>query len=587
MNSTASRRSFLGRLGLGAAALACGEGVWAEEGAARRPNVLVVMTDDQGWGDIASHGNAKLDTPVMDRLAAEGARFDRFYVCPVCAPTRAALLTGRYHVRTGVSGVSRGEETMRSEETTVAEILSAAGYATGCFGKWHNGAHYPYHPNGQGFDEFSGFCMGHWNNYFDTGLERNGTPLSSKGYINDVVTDAALAFIEEHRDEPFFCYVPYNTPHSPFQVPDRYFDKYKARGLDDTLACVYGMCENLDDNLGRLLAQLDALGLAEDTIVVFLCDNGPNTDRFNGGMRGRKGSVHEGGVRSPFFIRWPKHIEPGTVVAPIAAHIDLLLTLLDLTGVQRPPEVRLDGKSVAPLLAGKTDGWPDRMLFTYWRGRGAVRTQRYRMVMENKSWLQLYDMVADPGQKQDIAKAKPEVTEQLKAAYDTWFSDVSQGMAEPPPIPLGHREMPQVEMTTPDATWQGDLKFGGRHANNNWVTNWTSTEDHLYWEVDVVRAGSYDVTLMYTCPEADVGARICVEADGQRVEGVVKKAHDPPFVPSPDRVPRREVYEKVWAPLPLGKLELPKGRCRIYVKTLEITGQAAMDLKSAVFVASY
>jgi len=174
----------------------------------RRPNVLLLMTDDQGWGDIHSHGNQKLDTPVLDKLAADSVQFDRFYVSPVCAPTRASLLTGRYHLRTGVSWVTRGLETMRSEEVTLAEALKQAGYATGCFGKWHNGAHYPYHPNGQGFDEFFGFCAGHWNNYFDTHLERNGKAVKTRGYITDVLTDAAIAFIEKHRQRPFFCYVP-------------------------------------------------------------------------------------------------------------------------------------------------------------------------------------------------------------------------------------------------------------------------------------------------------------------------------------------------------------------------------------------
>ena len=206
---TSTRRGFLKTLGAGA--LAATQALRAGERRPRgRPNVLVVLTDDQGWGDIHSHGNGKLDTPVMDRLASQGARFDRFFVSPVCAPTRAAFLTGRYYLRTGTKGVSGGAETMRADEVTIAEILKAAGYATGCFGKWHNGAHYPHHPNGQGFDEFLGICMGHWNNYFDIEMDHNGHPVATKGYTADVLTDAAIAFIEKHRGRPFFCYVPYN-----------------------------------------------------------------------------------------------------------------------------------------------------------------------------------------------------------------------------------------------------------------------------------------------------------------------------------------------------------------------------------------
>ncbi|MBZ0173165.1 MAG: arylsulfatase, partial [Phycisphaerales bacterium] len=339
------------------------------------------LTDDQGWGDIHSHGNEVIVTPVLDRLASEGARFERFYVSPVCAPTRAAFLTGRYYLRTGVNGVTHREEVMRSEERTLAEVLKDAGYATGCFGKWHNGAQYPNHPNGQGFDEFFGFCAGHWNNYFDTTLERNGNPVESKGYINDVVTDAALDFIDAHADAPFFCYVPYNTPHSPFQVPDRYFDPFKEQGLDDTLACVYGMVKSIDDNVGRLLDRLESHGLAGDTIVVFFGDNGPNTERYNGGMLGRKGSVHEGGVRNALFIRWPGHIPAGTEVKPIAAAIDLLPTLAELANVPVNPARQLDGLSLAPLLTGQRVDWPDRMLFSHWKGRGAVRTQGERRVL--------------------------------------------------------------------------------------------------------------------------------------------------------------------------------------------------------------
>jgi arylsulfatase A len=284
--------------------------------------VLLVLTDDQGWGDVRSHGNDRIDTPVMDRIAAEGARFSRFFVSPLCAPTRAALLTGRDHLRTGATWVTHRREVLRAEEVTIAEVFSAAGYATGCFGKWHNGAQFPVNPAGQGFQEFFGFLGGGCHNYFDALLKHDEKTIQTKGYITDVLTDAAIRFIEKHQDRPFFCYVPYNACHSPFQVPDRYFDKYKNRGFNDKDAAVYGMVENIDDNLGRLLDKLDELDLDERTIVVFLTDNGPNGARFNDGMRGTKGSVHEGGVRVPCFIRWKAHITPRTKVEKIAAHID-------------------------------------------------------------------------------------------------------------------------------------------------------------------------------------------------------------------------------------------------------------------------
>jgi len=573
---------------------------------ARRPNVVLIMTDDQGWGDVRSHDNAAIDTPALDRLAAEGARFERFYVSPVCAPTRASLLTGRYSLRTGTHGVTRGRENMRAEETTIAEALGAAGYATGCFGKWHNGRHYPYHPNGQGFDEFLGFCAGHWNNYFDTTLERNGVESRVKGFITDVLADAAIEFIDEHRAAPFFCYVPFNAPHSPWQVPDRYHDKYAKRGLDAKAACAYAMCENIDDNIGRILAKLDALELTRDTIVLFLTDNGPNSNRFNGGMKGRKGSVHEGGVRVPLFVRWPGRIAPGTRVEPIAMHIDLLPTLLELCGVPELDDKArpLDGRSLVPLLRldGKPLGaWPERTLFTH-RSRGngpspsigAARTDRWRAVRygEKRGW-ELYDMIADPGQKRNVAKAHPDVVAGLAKAFDANFADVTRDGHEPLVVPIGHPERGHVTLPGHEARFEAaggkaggpGIGYVGRNGwANDWITNWTSTAAHAWWKLEVVRGGTYDIELSYACSEENVGAKIRVEVEGasgtRGVDATVSISHDPEPIPSPDRIPRGEVYEKEWAPLRVGRLRLEKGPATLRLRALAIPGTRAPDVKA-------
>lgn len=585
MDAELNRRKFLRNLGLGAASLALVGCEPISRALGRRPNVLLIMTDDQGWGDIHSHGNDLIDTPVMDALAASGARFDRFYVSPVCAPTRASLLTGRYHLRTGVHGVTRGRETMRSEEVTLADIFGEAGYATGAFGKWHNGAHYPYHPNGQGFDEFLGFCAGHWNNYFNTTLERNGQSVKTSGYISDVLTEAAMNFIKQNRDRPFFCYMPYNAPHSPWQLPDRYFDKYKARGLDDTTAAAYGMCENLDDNIGRLLGQIDDLELTDNTIVLFTTDNGPNSDRYNGDMKGRKGSSDEGGIRVPLFIRWPGQVAAGAHVTQIAAHIDLLPTLVELCRLPPPRTLPLDGVSLVPLLKGETAGWPDRMIFTHWGRRGSVRNQRWRAVVDRNGEWQLYDMIADPGQEQEVSKQFPRVLDTLSTAYEAWLADVMKDGLDPIPIPIGHPQRPEVVLPGHEAILEPlnreGISYNGRAGwANDWITNWTRTEAYPYWEVDVVRGGRYEITLLYTCPPEDVGARLGVEVGGGSIEGVVRNAHDPDPIPSPDRVKRIEVYEKVWAPLILGEIELQQGRTRLTVKALSKPGLAVMDLKA-------
>lgn len=578
-----NRRAFL-RASAMAAAASAAPGLSAAGEGGRKPNVILIMTDDQGWGDIHSHGNEAIDTPVLDRLAAGGARFDRFYVSPVCAPTRASLLTGRYSMRTGVHGVTRGYETMRADEVTIAECFRRDGYRTGCFGKWHNGAHYPHHPNGKGFEEFLGFCAGHWNNYFDTQLDRNGTMVHTEGYITDVLTDAALAFIESNRERPFFCYIPYNAPHSPWQVPQRYFDKYKERGLDDVTACAYGMCENIDDNIGRILDQLDDLGLAEDTIVLFLTDNGPNGDRMNGGMRGRKGSAHEGGVRVPLFIRWPGWIAPGTVIEPIAAHIDLLPTLAGLCGVSTEGTLPLDGVSLAPLLLGDDVHWPDRLLFTHWGGRGAVRSQRWRAVTQGGEWT-LFDMKADPGQERDVSEKHPNTLGHMQEAYTRWLDDVSRKSFDPIPIPIGYAESPEVtcpghEAFLYPARGEGIGYVGSSGWANDWVTGWTDAEAFPYWEAEVVSPGEYDFSLLYCCPEECVGTRLALDICGKRLEGEITRAHDPEPIPSPDLIPRKEVYEKEWAELPMGSLTLGECRTRIAVKALTKPGGTVMELKA-------
>src|SRR4030042_850276 len=226
-----------------------------------KPNIVMILADDMGWGDVSLNGNDMIETPVLNRLKSESLSFERFYVCPLSAPTRSEMLTGRYFLRTGVSSVTRGYENMRGDEVTLAEVLKENRYATGCFGKWHNGRYY---------------------------------------------------LQQRNRENPFLCYVSYNVPHSPFQVPEKYFSKYRQAGLDSTLSSVYGMVENMDDNIGRILEKLEELNIAENTIVIFFSDNGPNTDRYNGGMKGRKGSVDEGGGRVPFYIKWKGIIKSGT-----------------------------------------------------------------------------------------------------------------------------------------------------------------------------------------------------------------------------------------------------------------------------------
>jgi len=554
---------------------------------ARKPNILIILTDDQGWGDLSFNGNKSLRTPNIDAIGRKGAVLDRFYVQPVCSPTRAEFLTGRYHPRTGVRGVSTGLERMNLNETTLAQILRTAGYRTGAFGKWHNGSQWPYHPLARGFENYYGFTSGHWGEYFDAHLEDNGKPTRGKGFIADDLTDKALAFMAKNRDRPFFCYVPYNTPHSPFCVPDDYWKRFKdlpipQRGSDGdkenlpVTRCALAMCENLDWNVGRLLQKLEELNLDEDTIVIFFSDNGPNSFRWNGGMRGRKGSTDEGGVRSPFFIRWTGKIPAGTVVPQIAGAIDLLPTLTSLTGVRLGAGLPLDGKDLSPLLLGKKSDWPERMIFATFNGKVSVRTQRYRLDANGA----LYDMVADPGQKTDVAKKQPAVAEKLRTAVAAWRKEVFEAKKDDRPFPVGYAGSPWTPLPARDGVPVGGVKRSAPAPNCSYFTNWKTKDGAMTWDVEVQTPGLYEAEIQYTCPAGDIGSTVELGFGKTKATGKVKDAWDPPLWDDQDRVPRKgESFMKEFRTLPLTPLRLEKGRGILTLRAVEIPGRQVMDVR--------
>lgn len=435
--------------------LICGfshKGIAAE---GKQPNVILLLTDDQGYGDVGFHGNAQIRTPHMDELARQGMELTRFYCSPVCAPTRASLMTGRYYYRSGVVHTSRGGAKMYGEETTLAELLQGAGYATGIFGKWHLGDNYPMRPQDQGFAESLvhrsggiGQAPDKPNSYFDPWLWKNGQREQGKGYCTDLFFDAALEFMDRQTKagKPFFVYLPTNAPHTPLEIADSYWKPYQEQGLDETTARVYGMVENLDENLGRLMAHLDQTKLKENTILIFLGDNGPQQKRYTAGLRGRKSWVYEGGIRVPFVATWPGHIPAGTLSAQIAAHIDLLPTLLDMTGTPKPKSLKLDGIDLTGLLTGKVKALPERKLF-FQVHRGltpqryqncAVVTQRYKLVgypgtfgeenlmRDAEPVLELYDLTSDPGEMKNLISTQPDIAAGLRKDYESWFADVKQ-----------------------------------------------------------------------------------------------------------------------------------------------------------------
>ncbi len=554
------------------------------------PSVVVILADDQGWGDLSVHGNTNLATPNIDSLARDGAMFERFFVCPVCAPTRAEFLTGRYHLRGGVRGVTTGQERMDLDESTIAEAFRAAGYATGAFGKWHNGSQWPYHPNARGFAEYYGFTSGHWGHYFDPFLEHNGKPVRGKGYIIDDLTDHALEFIESNRQRPFFCYLPYNSPHSPFQVPDRFYEKFKDHPVSmresekeelDKTRCVLAMAENIDWNVGRVLARLDELKLSDNTIVLYFSDNGPNTARWNGGMKGRKGSTDEGGVRVPCLVRWPGRIPPGVKIGAIAGAIDLLPTLTSMAGVARVGSAPLDGRDLSPILLGqrRESDWPDRMIFTHQNGKVSVRTQQYRLDAAGA----LFDMGADPSQKRNLARQRPAVADRLSQAIAAWKEELLPKSPDQRPFPVGYPEFPMTPLPARDGVASGGIERSGSAPNCSYFTHWRTTDGRITWDVEVANAGEYEATVYYTCPAADVGSTIELSCGTATVRAKVTEAFDPPLWDNLDRVPRRgESYMKEFRPLKLGTFHLESGRGELVLRALDVPGSQVMDMRAVV-----
>jgi arylsulfatase A-like enzyme len=460
----------------------------AQNPKAKKPNVIIVITDDQGHGDLGFHGNPVIKTPNLDKFAKQRVRMKNFYVSPVCSPTRSSLMTGRYNYRTGVVDTFQGRSMMHADEITIAEILRALGYRTGIFGKWHLGDNYPLRAMDHDFEEtlvLKGGGIGQPSDppggecYFNPILQHNGKAIRKEGYCTDIFTDAAIDFIGKNKDSPFFCYLAFNCPHTPLEVPKKsyeiYQDKIKLdafpktgfpldKGFDaDVTAKIYGMISNIDDNFARILAKLDELGIADNTIVIFMSDNGPQQPRYNSGMRGRKGTVFEGGTRVPFFVRWPGQLPKDREVDRIVAHIDIAPTLVAACGGAMPKDRTIDGKSLLPLWKGDKVAWPDRALFFQWH-RGdvpqmdrafAVRTQQWRLVQPHgvaegakfdSSKLMLFDIQKDPYEMKDVEDEHAYLAGLLLGKYREWFKDVeSTRNFKPPVIVVGSaKENPTV-----------------------------------------------------------------------------------------------------------------------------------------------
>ncbi|MAS97295.1 MAG: N-acetylgalactosamine-4-sulfatase [Verrucomicrobiales bacterium] len=493
--------------------------------AASPPNVVIVITDDQGYGDLSCHGNPVLKTPNLDSLAAESVRLDDYHVAPTCSPTRCAFLTGHWTNRTGVWHTIMGRSMLRENEVTMGQIFKDNGYATGMFGKWHLGDNYPFRPEDRGFTEVMrhggggvGQTPDYWDNaYFDGSYFHNSEPEAVEGFCTDVFFRYAKDFIEEQADagKPFLAYIATNAPHGPYHSPVEYSEPYEDQGV--ALANFFGMIANIDDNVGQMRKWLEEKGLAENTIFIFTTDNGTSSGAkvYNSEMRGAKGSEYDGGHRVPFFLHWPNGgYSQEKRVGTITAHVDVVPTLIDLCDIDAPTDVKFDGVSIRPLIENEnapTD-WPDRLLVTdsqrvkdpiKWR-KSAVMSNDWRLVSNhNKKGEvnhELYAIHSDPGQKNNVIENHPEVADRMKTFYEAWWAELEPTFGNPARIKIGHPAENPSRLTSHDwittrmVPWnQSQVRQGGNHP-----------EDTGFWYLDVVEAGDYEIELRRWPNEGDV-----------------------------------------------------------------------------------
>lgn len=495
-------------LGLWLAASALPAGAVAQP--TTKPNVILILTDDQGYGDLSCHGNPVLKTPHLDRLHAESVRLTDFHVSPMCTPTRGQLMTGRDALANGAMNVSSGRTLLRRSIPTMADVFAGSGYRTGQFGKWHLGDNYPYRPHDRGFHEAVWFpsshipsAADHWNNdYFDDVYRHNSTHKQYHGYCTDIWFSEALKWITEchKKKEPFFCYLATNAPHGPLFVPDKYREPYRSQPRN--VASFFGMIANIDENVGKLEAFLKATGLRDHTLLIFMTDNGATAGQkvFNAGLRGRKIDLYDGGHRVPCFVRWPAgKLRPPGDIGELTQCQDLLPTLIELCGLKRPENTAFAGTSLAALLRGQQERLPERMLVIQFsrmnaprptKGDAAVLWQRWRLVQDKE----LYDLRTDPGQQRDVADKHPDVVGRMRAHYERWWAQVEPRVNEFSPIHVGSDAENPVLLSPCD--WQDVFLDQAAQVRRGEKKNGI-------WNLFVERAGEYEITLRRWPVEAD------------------------------------------------------------------------------------
>ena len=511
-----------------------------EQANGKRPNIIFIMTDDQGYWDTGVSGNPSIDTPNMDRTAMEGIQLRRYYAAPVCAPTRAGIMTGRHYLRTGLYNTRFGGDTLGGDELTVAELLKNSGYRTGLFGKWHLGKYPGYQPQDRGFDEFMGHYHGHIERYeFPDQIYHNGRRVKARGYVSELFTDATNDFVEKAYTDgvPFFCCLMFNAPHSPWLLDtshygqpegDKLLSKYLEKGLPIREARIYSLIERVDSNIGRLLKHLENLGIEDNTLLVFTSDNGGVSKHWKGGMSGNKASTYEGGVRAPCYVRWPDRIEAGSMSDSLTSHIDWLPTFCEIAGTQTPNDRTIDGKSLVKLFTQDTNADHHEYVFHTWdrytpnpNRRWAISDQRWKLMCivgekataSENNW-KLFDLSNDPGEKRNLRATHPEITTRMRTAFTDWFSDVTHGIEyRPIPIPVSPNPEQVTELSPSWSKWKGpNVQYTFDGYDWDTIDSWKAAGESAEWHLSVLEAGQYEVELTYGCNPNLAGASLRLQA---------------------------------------------------------------------------
>ena len=554
-----------------------------------RPNIVFIITDDQGYGDLGYTGNPVVKTPFIDKLAAESPQLSDYHVAPTCSPTRAALLTGHWTNRTGVWHTINGRSMLRDNEITLGQLLKDSGYATAMFGKWHLGDTYPYRAEDRGFTEVyrhGGGGVGQtpdlWDNaYFDGHYYHNGKVEPAKGFCTDVFFEQAQKFIRAQtaKKQPFFAYIALNAPHGPLHAPQKYMDMYADQSPE--LAAFFGMITNIDDNVGSMRALLRELAIEENTLLVFTTDNGTASGEkvFNAGMKGKKNSEYEGGHRVPFIAHWPAAGWDHQHVNDTLCHaVDIVPTMLDITGAKKPDQLKFDGVSIRPLLdpSAKTDDWPERFLITdsqrvrdpvKWR-KSAVMSEQWRLV----NGKELYEIKKDPGQEHDVAAEHPDQVAKMTAFYEAWWAELEPTFANTTEIYLGHPEHPVVSLSGHDwiqenlPPWNQQqirqaMGFGpprrpaGKAKKGN--AEPAKSKHEGYWAAKVITPGSYEISLRRWPVEANQAITAALPA-GANVPGGNRayRAYEGISIPATTATLRLDGKDLETQPIPEGAVQV-------------------------------